>query len=103
MSTTTTDRISDRTSRVILLCGFLVLLAISSWGLWQQLTVGWDTQWSYADVFHDPKGPTAALPPEMNHAQNIVHAVGFGLAALASAAGVVYQGARLRAARRREH
>ena len=63
----------------------------------------WDTQWSYLDLFHDPGAPSGPLPPELNHAQNIVHAFGFGMAVLMGVAGVLYQYAALRGARGQQH
>lgn len=88
---------------MLLLCAFAALAAFGCWALWRQLTVDWDTQGSYMDLFHDPGGPTGPLPPELNHAQNIVYAFGFDLAALMGVAGGLCQYAALRVARSRRH
>ena len=77
MSTETTRITPSTAHHVFLLCAFVALALFSCWALWRQLTVDWDTQWSYTDLFRDPEGPTGPLPPELNHAQNIVHVCGF--------------------------
>lgn len=94
---------TNRAGRVLVLCAYLLLFTFSCWGLWLQLTVDWDTQWSYADMFHDPGAPTTELPPELNHARNIVHATGFGVCAVFGVAGMIHQVVALRAARSRGH
>lgn len=66
MSTDTTPRTPSPARHVLLLCAFAALAAFGCWALWRQLTVDWDTQWSYMDLFHDPVGPTGPLPPELN-------------------------------------
>lgn len=42
---------TNRATRVLVLGAYLLLLTFSCWGLWLQLTVDWDTQWSYADMW----------------------------------------------------
>lgn len=103
MSTETMPRTLSPARHVLLLCAFVVLAVFSCWALWRQLTVDWDTQRSYMDLFHDPEGPAGALPPELNHAQNIVHAVGFGLVVVIGVVSALYQYAALRVTRSREH
>lgn len=77
MGTETTPRTSSPARHVLLPCAFVALAAFGCWALWRLLTVDWDAQWSYMDLFHDLGGPAGPLPPELNHAQNIVHAFGF--------------------------
>lgn len=103
MSTETTSSTPSPARHVLLLCAFAALAVFGCWALWRQLTVDWDTQWSYMDLFHDPEGPAGALPRELNHGLNIVHAFGFGLAGVMGVGGALYQYAALRVTRSRRH
>lgn len=103
MSTETAPSDASPARHVLLLCAFFALAVFGCWALWRQFTGGWDTQWSYMDLFHDPEGPTGPLPPELNHAQNIVHAFGFGLAVVMGVIGALYQYAAMRVACSRQH
>lgn len=103
MSTETTSSTPSPARHVLQLCAFAALAGFGCWALSRQLTVDWDTQWSYMDLFHDPEGTTDALPPGLNHGQNTVHALGLGLAVMMGAGGALYQYAALRVTRSRQH
>lgn len=104
---TTTDNVAHPTmgvaSYTLLLLMFLALSALTAWMLWHELASGWSKPWTYADVFHDPNGPTAPLSPAENFGRNLVYGITLGLATVMSLGGAVYNLLRLLAARHRRH